>query len=135
MSEETPQPVHASTNIDPDLRVSHKPRRLLVPSMVVAIAGTSLLVGFFSGYWSSSTVDRTPEACAEALSDSADVIYLAGESLTLAADAIGYAATWDSYGLDRVNGELDIIKPDYDTALENYESKSGTCLDTAKEDK
>lgn len=132
MTDQTPPPVpSASATSNTPITQSVTKRTRFLP--LVGLAVVSAVAGGIGGFGIASTGSDVPEVCIDALDHSTSVIGLAGDTLFLAGDALGYAVSWNNSGMDSVNAELDIIKPKYDAALASYESDAKACIDMAGE--
>lgn len=132
MTDQTPPPVpSASATDNTPIARSATNRNLFLP--LAGLAVVSAVAGGIGGFGIASIGSDVPEVCIDALDHSATVIGLAGDALSLAGDALGYSVTQDSFGINSVNSELDIIKPKYDDALASYESDTIECLQIAGE--
>lgn len=132
MTDQTPPPVPSEDAIgSTTITRSITKRNHLLP--LAGLAVVSAVVGGIGGFGIASIGSDVPEVCVDALDHSANVIGLAGDTLILASDALGYAVSWNNSGMDSVNADLDIIKPKYDAALASYESDTKACLDMAGE--
>lgn len=83
-------------------------RRTLTVTATIALAAGALITAP-AGFVAGRTTAPTPDACITALNEGERALGLTADALSLSADAVVAAASWDYTTLDRIASDIDGI--------------------------
>lgn len=119
---ETPEAVSASQT------AQRRPLAPLPPKRArgVQVAVLALLSGVLGVVLGLQLAD-TPVECTEALSHAEKSLSIQSEALGVGADAIRYAAAWNSSGLNTTTSRVDALAIELDASAALYREKAAVC--------